>query len=93
MGTFTFTYDNAEVAALLEGFKASYRYQEQIPDPENPGVLIDNPETLPQFSKRMLRKHLRSIHKRGVLELAALDQAKQDAIADADVRSDGFDVA
>jgi len=47
-------------SAEVNDFVAYHGWTAQIPDPNNPGQMIDNPETKAQFSKRMVIRFIRS---------------------------------
>lgn len=52
--------DAAAADDMLRRFAQQLGYQEQIEDPENPGQMIDNPESRAEFNKRHIVEYVRS---------------------------------
>jgi len=67
MATITFTIPDNLMPRVINGICGKYGYQETIDDPENPGQVIDNPETKANFCKRIIRQGI----KRDVLQWEA----------------------
>lgn len=81
MAQFTITVPDTVVPRLREAYAARYSYQEQIPDPANPGTMIANPETLNQFTTRMIRDQMKQVlaeHEAQVARNAAAEKAATD---------------
>lgn len=57
MATLTFSFDtgNVPISRIVDAMAIKYGYQATIPDPENAGGMIPNPETKAQFGRRQIR--------------------------------------
>jgi hypothetical protein len=83
MGSITLSWDAQYDQRIVDGIAYQHGYQDEIEDPENPGQMIPNPVTKVQFAKQMARHWVRECFKAWEANLAA-EQARQDAIADAE---------
>lgn len=45
---------------IANAFAIAYGYQDQVPDPANPGAMIPNPETKAQFTKKKVADFIRN---------------------------------
>lgn len=54
MANLTFTIPDARMPDLIDAWGAGWLAQ--IPDQDNPGSMIPNPETKPQFAKENIRR-------------------------------------
>ena len=53
------SWTTAKKVSMLNDLCETHGYQEQVLDPDNPGQVIDNPETKKAFVNRMIRKQLK----------------------------------
>lgn len=70
---------------LADDFAAVYHYQDMIPSPGDPDLLIPNPETKQQFALRKITEFIRSVHETSKVQLgvhAAQQTATQQAAAE-----------
>jgi hypothetical protein len=58
MARITVTIPDEQAARVRQAFANVYGYQETVPDPANPGQMIDNPETKIQFAERKVREYV-----------------------------------
>lgn len=63
MATVSIDVPAAQMPRVIAAFVGVYNYQTQVPDPANPGQMIANPETKPQFTQRMMRQHAMDVTK------------------------------
>lgn len=54
MAELKFTIPDARMSELIDAWGMGYR--DEIPDPGNPGEVIPNPQTKPQFAKENIRR-------------------------------------
>lgn len=67
MATLTFSYDTGSVtiSEIVSNCAKSWGYLEQIPDPQNPGSTIPNPQTASQFCKNYVKQIIIGGYKSG----------------------------
>jgi hypothetical protein len=58
MATLSFSFDTGSVtvARIVDAMAITYGYQATIPDPQNAGQSIANPETKAQFAKAQIKR-------------------------------------
>lgn len=58
MATLTFSFDTGSVplSRIVDAMAIHYGYQANLPDPNNAGSTIPNPETKSQFAKAQIRR-------------------------------------
>lgn len=61
MATITISIPDAAVTRVTDAFTKQFAYQDTIPDPNNPGATIPNPETKAQFVQRMIRNYIKEV--------------------------------
>jgi len=57
----TINFPDGERARILRAFVQAYGYKDTIPDPNNPGQTIPNPETKGQFTKRKIAAFVKDV--------------------------------
>ncbi len=60
MATLTFSYDTGSVSTsrITDAICSKFNYQPTIPDPNNVGQTISNPETKANYAKRMIKERI-----------------------------------
>jgi len=61
MAQISITVPDALVPRIQSAFALSYEYKAQIPDPQNPGQTIPNPENMAAFLRRILKEFMRDV--------------------------------
>lgn len=61
MAQITINIPDGQVARVRNAFASAYGYQATIPDPNNAGQTIPNPETKGQFTERKIREFIREV--------------------------------
>jgi hypothetical protein len=81
MAQFAIEIADADVEAVIGSLCRMYNYSATVDDPENPGQMLDNPETPAQFANRMVRNYIRDVVTADAVNQAqgALDAARQSA--------------
>lgn len=82
MAQATFTFPAAYGANLVAALGWEFNYQATIPDPNNPGQTIPNPETAQQFAYRMVVQFTKDQIKKYNLYVAQQAQAAANAAVD-----------
>ena len=54
-------FPDGERPRINKAFADAFGYQETLPDPQNPGKTIPNPETRGQFCKRMIASFVKDV--------------------------------
>lgn len=78
MATLTFSFDTGSVplSRIVDGIAKVYGYQTTIPDPNNPGQTIPNPETKAEFGRKQVRKFIVDAVKKAEV-MQAIEAAQQ----------------
>lgn len=58
MATMQFTFDDGVAERIYTAFALNNGYQTSIEDPENPGTMIENPQTVEQFTHDCVSKYI-----------------------------------
>ena len=85
MASITFTFPDAIAPRLLNSFCAIRGYADEIRDPDNPGNVIQNPESKAAFAKRNIKEwilHEVTRYEVGLAATAAADAATQAVTTD-----------
>lgn len=62
-GTLIWFRDNAAKNEVMDLFGRAYGYQVNVPDPDNPGQTIPNPQGIQPFFNRVLTQFIRDVVK------------------------------
>ena len=57
--TLSYTLSDAQAAEVVDALCQRYGYQDTLPDPNNAGQTIPNPETRAQFAKRQVAEFIK----------------------------------
>ncbi len=83
MATLTITIPNAQLTRVANAVATQHGYQAEVPDPDNPGQTIPNPQTKADFAREVLMRFLRETVRAHEAAVAA-ESARQTAITKAD---------
>ena len=79
----TFIISEAQKSRVIDAFCLAFDYQEEIPDPENPGETIPNPESKGEMVKRKIARHIKDVVR--AQELNAATAASREEYVDVEV--------
>lgn len=89
-GTLIWYKDNAAKDKVIERFCDAYGYQENVPDPNNPGATIPNPQSKQTFFNRKLTQYIKDVvRSQGINAAAATAAAGAATTEDADLPNGG----
>lgn len=75
--------DDTAKTKVIDAFAAQYNYPATVPDPNNAGATIPNPQSKQAFMNARLTQYIREVYKAAQSE-AAVKTAKANADRDAD---------
>jgi len=89
-GTLIWFRDNAAKNKVMQRFGEAYGYQAEIPDPNNPGQTIPNPQGIQVFFNRAIAAYIKDVVRgREIQEAEAAARATAAGTIDADLPNGG----
>lgn len=76
MTTFQQDVPPSQIPRVIAAFVGVYQYQDQVPDPVNVGMFMQNPEGKAAFVQRKMREHMRDIVRKWEIDVAAANAAQ-----------------
>ena len=91
-GTLIWFRDNAAKNEVMDLFGRAYGYQVNVPDPDNPGQTIPNPQGIQPFFNRVIAQYIRDVVRgQKVKEAAEAAAAAAGSTADTDLPAASVD--